>query len=133
MSLKKTQLPLMVTSIVALLMLVEYFFAVPTVVKNTSSMIQTWAAILASFAIGLGFANTLKMQLAKVRNQKKGYGEFLIIIGGTVVIFLIGLIQGKSGPTFMWMYNNVYVVLTATTFSLTAFFIISASFRALIS
>ena len=42
----------------------------------------------------------------------------------------LGLIAGKDSAGYMWIYNYIFQACNATMFSLLAFFIASASFRA---
>ena len=103
--------------------------------------------ILAAFAFVLGGGNLLKIHLKKVSDQSKGWGYSGVILVCFIATLVVGL--GKlgvypnhdypnirfSGETqssgaFWWAYEYVFKPLTATMFSMLAFYVASAAFRA---
>ena len=107
-----------------------------------------WFDILAAVAFILGGGNLLKMNLQKVSNRRPGWGFAAV----TIIAFLITLVIGlgkfgqlpskqfpdyswsgsylEEGSAIWWIYEYMYRPLQATMFSLLAFFIASAAFRA---
>ena len=107
-----------------------------------------WFDILAAVAFILGGGNLLKMNLQKVSDRRPGWGYAVV----TIIAFLITLVIGlgkfgqlpseqfpeyswsgsydEEGSAIWWIYEYMYRPLQATMFSLLAFFIASAAFRA---
>jgi hypothetical protein len=103
-----------------------------------------WYDILASFAIILGALNLIKLQLQKVAKKKPGWPYSLVAIGGFIFAITAGfIVKGvddsvavwgahvtTEGTVFKWMFDYMFTPLSATMFSLLAFFVASASYRA---
>ena len=103
-----------------------------------------WYDILASFAIILGALNLMKLQIQKVARKKKGWPYSLIAIGGFIFAITAGfIIKGvddtvavwgahvtTEGTVFKWIFDFMFTPMSATMFSLLAFFVASASYRA---
>ncbi len=100
-----------------------------------------WFDIIAVFAFVLGGGNLLKVHVDKItRNHKDKFYSYVTIFG-FLFMLVIGLLKvggdpglaGKydeTGTWFKFMYDAVFTPLGATMFSLLAFFVASASYRA---
>lgn len=78
----------------------------------------------------LGCLNLLRIHGHNVMKRKSGwiYSAWLLFVMFAYLIY--GLWKSNSDPGYMWIWNAVYVPLDATMFSLIAFFIASAAYRA---
>jgi diacylglycerol kinase len=76
----------------------------------------------------------MKMSITKVTSQKKDWGYSAVIIVSFMMIVIIGISEGEefrvAGTKFDWLYQFMYIPLSATMFSILAFFVASASYRA---
>jgi len=92
------------------------------------------------FSFILGGGNLLRVHLNKIMKQSRDWKYSIVTVGGFLFMLLIGLFKVgavsmsenylASGTVFKWMYDAVFTPLTATIFSLLAFFVASAAFRA---
>jgi predicted permease len=89
-----------------------------------------WGLIILPFALVLAVATLVQTHIARVRRRTEHWQYSFIVFVGIVVMVLIGVPFGPQNPIFEWLYNNVQVPLDATMFSLLAFFIASAAYRA---
>lgn len=107
-----------------------------------------WFDILAGVAFILGGANILKVNLAKISQQRRGWGyaavtlvAFLITLGVGIGKVGVGALPkypdhhwsgvfNEEGTAFWYLYEYAFQPLTATMFSLLAFYVASAAFRA---
>jgi len=93
-----------------------------------------WFSIVQACAIILGALNLLKISLLKIMNKKADWGYSVVIIVSFLLIVIIGAAGGEEyrnpGTAFDWLYVNIYIPLSATMFSILAFFVASASYRA---
>tara|TARA_B100000029_G_scaffold435719_1_gene449908 strand:- start:637 stop:1362 length:726 start_codon:yes stop_codon:yes gene_type:complete len=141
----KRTIPLLIAAVTGFVLIVSHFVP-PTASWGEKAMI--WFDILASIAFVLGGGNLLKIHLQKISDRRAGWGFSLITITAFLVTMVIGLSKFGVPPAekfpeyawsgdflaegggFWWIYQHVYLPLAATMFSLLAFFIASAAFRA---
>jgi len=141
----KIQLPLILTFLAGLIPIVA-FFASPDAqaVQYTKDRLEKYMVIIASFALMLGVINVLQSNIRKIEKRQKGwqYGAFLLAamlgmaISGILGTIRVGRFQGigylpdGSRSPFQWGAEFIFTPLQATMFSVLAFFMASAAFRA---
>lgn len=89
-----------------------------------------WGLIITPFALVLAVATLIETHITRVRRRTEHWQYSLIVFVGMAVMVLIGIPFGPQNSVFEWLYNNVQVPMDATMFSLLAFFIASAAYRA---
>ncbi|MFB0535806.1 MAG: hypothetical protein ACETWR_12590 [Anaerolineae bacterium] len=89
-----------------------------------------WAIIVAAFALILGFFNVLIVHLNKILRFKQGWFYSIFLVLTMMVVLLLGLIEGPQGSLTSRIFQYVLFPLQATIFSLLAFFVASAAYRA---
>lgn len=132
----KFRIPIIIAMITGLAMVIREFIPhKPFDILN--SMFQDWYMIIASFAILLGVGSLLTVHGNKIRHQKEGWGYSVVLILGFITISFFGFAGGISekghgliGQGFNWMFIYMYNALQSTMFSLLAFFVASAAYRA---
>lgn len=93
--------------------------------------LQEWFFIVASAAIFLGALNLLHVHFRKIKLRLNNWKYSPVTIIGFVVMVGTGLVYGVTeGKPFDYMFMNMVVPMGATMFSLLAFFVASAAFRA---
>jgi hypothetical protein len=134
----KKQVPLALTFIVGVLMIVGYF---SPPFKKLETDLSMFFSILAAFAAVLGGGNLVKIHLNTVSRQKEGWGFSAVVLIGFFVTLFVGLFKtgnpkgwsgdlAQAGSHFDYIYRYVLTPLQATMFSLLAFYVASASYRA---
>jgi len=88
-----------------------------------------WSRLIGIFALVLGIGSLIHVHWLKVSRQAEDWQYSLLVFAGLAAMTLAGFITKMGGP-FLWLFNNVQVPLDATMFSLLAFFIASAAYRA---
>lgn len=141
MQFMRRQWPIIVAFVVGLAMWTRYY--IPT---EGSLVLQDeftrWARILVGFAAILGILSLLHHHWSKIKLKKPGYGFSYVTLIAVAIMGLVGLLpldwnwlgfagnqMHGEGP-WNWMFNNMFVPMQATMFSVLAFFIASAAFRA---
>jgi hypothetical protein len=129
----RREIPLLITAIVGITFVIKYF--VPHYpFSRMDAWFSDWFSIIQACAIILGALNLMKISLLKVMNKKEDWGYAVVIILSFALIIVIGAAGGPDfrnpGTAFDWLYLNVYIPLSATMFSILAFFVASASYRA---
>lgn len=125
----KTGLPTIVALIVGSLIVLSYFLNIPTL-QRTSDKLITWLVVIAGFALGLGAVNLLQVHLKKIAARDLKWGLSVWLILAMIITFGIGITQGTSSKTYSFIFQNVYTALGATVYSLHAFFLPAAAYRA---
>lgn len=142
---KRMEIPIAITAGFALYMLFEYFFDVPALKPITSSLL-VFVEIMGVFALGLGVISILMIHVPNIRKKRRYWPYSIPLLTLMFFMTIVGLptwaptppkeygtslwILGFMHPWFQFLYKNVIVPLDATIFSLLAFFIASAAYRA---
>jgi len=140
----KRQIPILIVTMIGSITLFGWFIDQPDVKEFVGDDATQWYDILASFAIILGALNLIKLQVQKVLYQRTGWGYSLVAVFGFIFSITAGFfIKGvddsvaqwgahvtSDGTLFKWMFDYVFSPMSATMFSLLAFFVASASYRA---
>lgn len=126
---KKT-IPLVLAFIIGCFMAIQ-FFVPHRYVQGTVEEINRWTNLIWAAALILGTLSLTRHLLLKIRDKKQGWGYSIIALVAMVFTLLIGFITGmRDGSLFMQVFKYILAPLEATTFSLLAFYIASAAFRA---
>ncbi|MEO0202579.1 MAG: hypothetical protein ABIL37_02500 [candidate division WOR-3 bacterium] len=132
----QVQLPVLVTFISGIAIM-ALFFIPREPFTQVEQLTTRWYVIVSGFALLLGIDSLLLYHWRKIkRNDKDKFYSIILIIS-----FFIALLWGFwawykhgapfiSGSSYLWLFRNVYLPLDATMFSLLAFFIASAAYRA---
>ncbi len=128
----KQQLPVFLTFLCAFVLTVQ-FFVPHRSFEQIYEVSNIWLQILGVFTILIGIVSLIESHIQKVaRRQAQWQYSIITLVGlGVMVVSgLFGSVEAGSRGLFMWMYNAVLNPISATMFSLLAFFIASAAFRA---
>jgi hypothetical protein len=138
----RREVPLIITSIAGLVFAISYFIPHKPF-GNAESIFGDWVSIVQAFAIWLGVLNLLKVSIEKINRKTEGWAYSYVIIASLLGTLAVGFYSGFSGINaapqyaysdpgtgFDWVYRNIYTALTSTMFSMLAFFVGSASYRA---
>jgi hypothetical protein len=91
-----------------------------------------WVGVLVAFALLVGLTNLVRVHLMRVVRRGEGWLYSLLLVGSALVVLVAGLINGGPGSEpVAWAFRWIYQPLGAAVFSLLAFFLTTAFFRAL--
>jgi hypothetical protein len=129
----KRQVPLLITMIAGIFCLIGFFVPHPAI-RSWYDDIQQWVIVIVGATYVLGVANLLRVNLRQVSQQARDWPFKVVLLIGIAATSIVGFSEGTHylDPTskFTWIYNTFYSAMSATMFSLLAFFIASAAFRA---
>ncbi|MCK5125081.1 MAG: hypothetical protein KAR42_02390 [candidate division Zixibacteria bacterium] len=134
----KREIPLLIVFVAGCFMAIQFF------VPHASSeyvyeFVMDWTIIIGVFAMALGIWSFVKVSLNKINRRQENWqysivamaGLFGMIVFGSSIMKLFGATQvGLESYMFKHFFDYVIIPLHATTFSLLAFYIASAAFRA---
>jgi hypothetical protein len=123
-------IPLAITFTAGMIMILNFFIPHQPFAFLGENL-QEWYMIVASGAIFLGAANLLHVHFRKIRLKLKNWKYSPVTIVGFLVMIVTGLIYGVTeNRPFDYLFMNMVAPMGATMFSLLAFFVASAAFRA---
>ena len=126
----RRQVPLIITFAVGILIVAQYF--IPHWPFNQMfDTLNTWYMIVLFFAVTLGVGNLIKLHTRRVQRRSSGWGYSIVLVGSLATMSVAGIGWGlERGTFFYWLWQNIHIPMASTMFSLLAFFIASASYRA---
>jgi hypothetical protein len=127
----KREIPLLIVGITGVIMFFQYF--VPT---DWSKFLfvssQDWVIVIGILALPLGIWSLIKANVMKL-NVKGERFYASVLLAGFLVMLVFGLPHRTSleqGSIFMTLFTTILIPIQATIFSLLAFFVASAAYRA---
>lgn len=134
----RREIPLFITFFIGTLLIVAVF--IPPI-ETLGEDFTVFFDIIAVFAFFLGGGNLLRVHLTKLTRKSADWGFSIVTLTGFLATLVIGLFKlGNPGgieaaPTapgslFQSIFDFILVPLGATMYSLLAFFVASASYRA---
>ena len=132
----RKEVPLIICFAFGMFFVLSNFISL-TAWKTVAERFNIWALIIISFAYVLGMGNVIRIHSHKIRDRKTGYGYSLVTLTTLTIMVLFGIMVPerfgggyKDGSVFDWLFYNTCVPMQATMYSLLAFYIASAAFRA---
>ena len=129
----KREVPLLITAVIGLFMILG-FFVPHQLVSVPSDFLQGSVIIVLAFSYFLGGANLLRINFDGIYKRQPGWPYRLVLVIALLSTIIIGAVEGRGflNPNMhsKWIYDNIYSPMQSTMFSLLAFFIASAAFRA---
>lgn len=134
----KKEIPLAIVLVTGLFMAIQFF--VPHAASEyVYEYMLDWTIIIGIFALALGIWSFLKVNTEKIRRKSENWqyavismvGLFAMILFGTSAMKWLGAdATGLESYMFRQFFNYIMIPIHSTMFSLLAFFIASAAFRA---
>ncbi len=129
----KREIPLLITAVIGLFMIVS-FFVPHQVVSVPSDFLQQSVIIVLACSYFLGGANLLRINSDVIYKRQEGWIYKIVLIAALLGTIIIGAAEGpgflNEGTRSKWIYDWIYSPMQSTMFSLLAFFVASAAFRA---
>jgi hypothetical protein len=130
----RRQLPLMITFVMGILFVAQYYVPHPAS-EQMLTTVNKWLQIIGGFALVLGVTSLFHLHAVKIRRREAGWGYSFVLYAGMLGTIVIGLwVNGKESANgamtaFGWIYSYTMVPLQGTMFAILAFFIASAAYR----
>lgn len=129
-----------ITLATGIVVLVSFFSDDPGLEAFRGVLVE-WTVIIAAFAILMGVLNVLRVHAGRIK-KRQGAFYSLIALLGFLIVFVPGILSapqsssetakllGPQGTIVTFVYRYVQRPLQATLFSLMAFFVATAAWRA---
>lgn len=135
----KRYIPLAITFIFGFTMVIATYFLAPgTTARDITAQITASVDILVATAGVIGLIALLRHHVVNINRRGRYWNYSIITLIGVAIYLVIGLYGVATHEShymyaselFSWFYTNIYVHMDMTIFSLLAFFIASAAYRA---
>jgi hypothetical protein len=127
----KREIPLLIVGITGVILFIQYF--IPTDWSmQLLGISQDWVIVIGILALPLGIWSLVKANIMKLRVKGERFYA-AVLLAGFLVMLIVGLPHRTSleqGSAFMTLFNTILIPIQATIFSLLAFFVASAAYRA---
>ncbi|MCP4703628.1 MAG: hypothetical protein GY865_03380 [candidate division Zixibacteria bacterium] len=134
----KRQVPVLITFIVGTVLILSVFFPPVELMGEDFSI---FFDIIAVFAFFLGGGNLLRIHFGKVYKKREDWGFSVVTLCGFLIMMMAGIFKlwnpggiaadvAAPGSMFQLMYDWMFNPLGASMYSLLAFYVASASYRA---
>ncbi|MFH1700987.1 MAG: hypothetical protein ABIE07_10400 [Candidatus Zixiibacteriota bacterium] len=125
----KREIPLMIVFVTGLFMAVQFF------IPHSSSefvyeFVMEWTIIIGIFALALGIWSLIRVSANKIKRKAENWQYAIVVLAGLISMTIFALFGGLESYMFRSFFLYIIMPLHATMFSLLAFFIASAAFRA---
>lgn len=125
----KRILPVLVSAVVGLILLADYFLKVP-ILKQPATEIQDWGLIVSAFALALAAVNLLRIHVKRIARKDRQSVHSGILIAALLVTAFSGIFMGMTSKVFQFIFDSTFTPLAAVFYAMTAFHLASASYRA---
>ena len=125
----RRQVPLILCFLFGIVMMLVEFSPHPFS-EGLRAEIINWSLIIGPFALVIGVVTLVHNHLIRIKRRVEHWQYSYLVFIGIIVMVAFGLPNGPKDKVFEWLFDNVQVPMEATMFSLLAFFIASASYRA---
>lgn len=135
----KRQIPLAITLVTGLMMVAQYYF-VP--LNFLGEEMANWFGAISAFAYVLAAVSLYVVNGKRIRDRVEGWPYNIVLLLSLTATLYLGIFSEflgfgypgfhpvEEGTAFDWIFRYVQTPLSATMFSLLAFYIASACYRA---
>jgi len=121
--------PMIVTVLSSLVVVFsQYFFLGQQ--WDLMTPLNNWFQLSYAIALALGFVNLSAIHWKYIQRKREGWFYSIVLLLCMYGYLILGMLEKHTGVHFSWIYDNMYVPLGSAIFSLVAFFITSAAYRA---
>ncbi len=125
----RRQVPLVLCFVFGIVMIFTQFIP-HSLSQGLHQEVRQWYFIIVPFALVFSTIALIRTHVMRIRRRTEHWRYSFIIFIGILMMVVIGVPYGPQHHVFEWLFNNVQVPMDATMFSLLAFFIASAAYRA---
>ncbi|MBD3236046.1 MAG: hypothetical protein GF330_05035 [Candidatus Eisenbacteria bacterium] len=127
----KWEIPLVIVFVTGVILALSDFVPHQSI-QDVREFFMSWLQIIGVLAVGLGLVSLTQVNLVKVRRKTPGWIYSVITLFGLVIMLVTGFVWDYREPSnpFQFLFQYALLPIYATMFSLLAFYIASAAFRA---
>ena len=128
------EIPLLITAFCALLQVIPYYLNIP-VIDSASATMREWMLLVVNMAVFVGVISLGQVHGKRIQRRGENWPYSVVLIVFMVFMAIVGfplesLGLGFKNAQYLFMFNNILNPLGGTMYSILAFFITSAAYRA---
>jgi hypothetical protein len=132
--LRRIEIPLLITAVVALIQVVPYYFNFPAL-QSAANTASDWVLLIVNAAVFVGVISLGQVHMRRVSRRSINWEYSIVLLVLMIVMAILGfplegMGLGLQNEQYQFLFNNVYNPLGSTMYSILAFFITSAAYRA---
>jgi len=125
----KKQIPIYFVLVSGIVMIIQYF--IPSEKSEWFfTYANDWVIVIGIFALALGIWSLLKTEAKKLKDPKERFFAATVLFGYFIMVFTGLTNEMRVGYLHTQLFDNILIPIQATIFSLLAFYIASAAYRA---
>lgn len=126
----RREVPIIVTFVAGILFLLDYFVKIPYLSEYVVGEFESWAIVVAAFALVLGAANLIRIHIQKIIKRKSDWYNSVVLLAAMFTMAIAAIIWTQQSAVYTYLFDNMFEHLNGTMFALLAFYIASAAYRA---
>jgi len=128
------EIPLLITAFCTLLQVIPYYLNIP-VIDSASATMRDWMLLVVNMAVFVGVISLGQVHGKRIQRRGEGWPFSVVLIVFMVAMAIVGfplegIGLGFDNAQYLFMFNNILNPLGGTMYSILAFFITSAAYRA---
>lgn len=132
--LRRIEIPLLITAFCTALQVAPYYFDIP-VIDSASGTMRDWMLLVVNMAVFVGVVSLSQVHGRRIQRRGENWPYSVVLIVFMVLMALVGLPLeglglGFDNAQYLFIFNNILNPLGGTMYSILAFFITSAAYRA---
>lgn len=128
MFLRKT-LPVVIAFVCGVTVVIAYFFNIAPVQTMAQSILK-WQSVIAVFTLGLGAVNIIRVHATNIQRDKGKNVYSIALLATFLITIIVGLALGQNSKPYQFIFDYINVPTGSAIFSLLAFYIGTAAYRA---
>jgi len=125
----KRQGPIILAFIVGMLMMIQFFTPDPFFLR-LYNVVLDWKQVVLGCTFILGTWSLIRYHLTRIQRKQDSWRYSYVTLAGLgFMVLAAGIWKTTTGP-YPWLFDNIQVPMQSTMFSLLAFYVASASYRA---
>ena len=124
-------IPLALTTIIAIIMFLEYYTGIPITVSSAQT-ITLWSTVIGLFGQLLGAVSLIILNIKYVQRKDdvKNRIHGTVMLGTLIAFIIVGLVYSSSHPTYRMIYDNINTPLQSAMMGVLGFYFITGAYRA---
>lgn len=125
----KREIPLMIVTVTGIIMFIQYF--VPSnFSEDVFTFLQDWVMVIGILSLPLGIWSLVKANVNKLKVPDERFYSAVLLLGFLIMVVSGWMPDWRSKGVHLAIFQNILIPIQSTIFSLLAFFVASAAYRA---
>jgi len=132
--LKRIEIPIIITAVAALLQVIPYYFNIP-IIDSASATTRDSVLLIVNMAVFVGVISISQVHGRRISRRAERWEYSVVLIAFMLIMIFTGLPfesvgLGLDNSIYDFFFTNALTPLGSTMYSILAFFITSAAYRA---